>query len=358
MTTTPTNVGLMPFFPLTISSSMLESWNTCNMKGFREFLQHLSKGRGSHSVHLVAGAAYAKGHEVCRRAYFEQGESADYAQALGEEALIEEYGDYVPYNGDKDKKCLSNVINLYRAYFETFPLEGDAFAPVALDSGDSAIEYAFSIELPFLHPELGVPLHFVGRFDALVEFQGKLYGLDDKTKSGYPSQKQKEADSAYEYLIQTGRGKGAEEESWATRAQFTGYTWAMKQLGIKLEGFIIREAWFMSGSTWHHRQAYTPRREQQVENWGKQMLRQVEDMLLAYQQVKEGEDLSDVFNKANDPALCIKYGSVCPFMSLCTTELAEQYVSSCFKQEIRISEEARNVPLEEYLDIITGVFNE
>jgi hypothetical protein len=77
-------------------------------------------------------------------------------------------------------------------------------------------------------------------------------------------------------------------------------------------------------------------------------------MVLAYRQVKEGKDLSDIFNKANDPTLCIKYGSVCPFMPLCTTELAERYVSGSFVQEIRIPGEERRVSLEEYIDTITG----
>lgn len=343
-----------PFFPLTISSTLLESWNTCNTKGYREFLQHLSRGRDSKSVHLVAGASYARGLEVARRCFFEQGESSEYSQALGEEALVEEYGDFVPYSGDKDKKSLQNVINLYREYFETFPLESDAFVPATLEDEEAAIEYPFAIELPILHPDLGIPLRFVGRFDMLVEFDGKLYGLDDKTKSGYPSQKQKESDLAAQYLVSAGRGKGAVEPAWATRGQFSGYSWAMKQLGVDLEGFIIREAWFMSGSSWLHRQVFTPRREKQIEAWGEQMIRQVEKLVEDYKKIQAGAETTEVFDMVNDSALCIKYGSVCPFMELCTGELSENYIESAFVQEIWVPEETRRVSLEEYIDTITG----
>ena len=343
---------IQSFFPLTISSSLLESWNTCHTKGYRKYIQHLNSGRDS--VHLIAGGAYAKGLEVMRKAFFIEGHSADYSQALGEEALIEAYGGFVPYLGDKDKKCLQNVINLYREYFNTFPLDSDAFTPVTLENGSKAVEFPFAIELPFKHPDLDIPLHFVGRFDMLVEFQGKIFGLDDKTKSGYPSAKQKEADAAYQYLISTGRGKGAEEVNWATRGQFSGYSWAMKQLGIPLDGFIIREAWFQSGSSWLHRQVYTPRRAAQVEMWGDQLFRQVEQMIASYVRVRDGEKTSKVFDMANDSALCVKYGSVCPFMELCTGELSEQYLGDRFEQSIWLPEETRRVSLEEYIDEITG----
>lgn len=343
---------IQSFFPMTISGSLLESWNTCHTKGYREYIQHLNSGRDS--VHLIAGGAYAKGLEVMRKAFFIDGESADLAQALGEEALIEAYGGFVPYLGDKDRKCLQNVINLYREYFYTFPLDSDTFIPVTLENGSKAVEFPFAIELPFRHPDLDIPLHFVGRFDMLVEFQGKLFGLDDKTKSGYPGAKQKEADAAYQYLISTGRGKGAEEINWATRGQFSGYSWAMKQLGMNLDGFIIREAWFQSGSSWLHRQVYTPRRPAQVEMWGDQLFRQVEQMIESYVRVRDGEKTAKVFDMANDSALCVKYGSVCPFMELCTGELSEQYLGDRFEQSIWIPEETRRVSLEEYIEEITG----
>ena len=345
-------MSVQAFFPLTISSSLLESWNTCHRRGYHEYIQHLSSDRDS--VHLIAGGAYAKGQEITRKSFFVDGESAEYAQSLGEDALIEAYGSFVPFAGDKDKKCLSNVISLFREYFYTFPLDSDAFIPVTLENGERAVEFPFAIELPFKHPDLGVPLHFVGRFDMLVEFKGKLYGLDDKTKSGYPSAKQKESDSAYQYLISTGRGKGAEEINWATRGQFSGYSWAMKQLGVSLEGFIIREAWFQSSSSWLHRQVFTPRRPAQIEMWGDQLFRQVEQMIARYVRVRDGEKTSKVFDMANDSALCVKYGSVCPFMELCTGGLSEQYLEDRFEQSIWIPEETRRVSLDEYIDAITG----
>jgi hypothetical protein len=309
---------------------------------------------GRDSVDLIAGGAYAKGLEVARILYYTEGESADYAQAVGEDALIEEYGDFTPYEGDRHKKCLSGVINIYREYFNNYPFEFDTFEPVELEDGKRAIEYPFAIELPYLHPELGIPLHFVGRFDMLVEFRGQLYGLDDKTKSGYLTQQQKSADETYQALRAAGRGKGTEEPSWATRGQFTAYAWAMQKLGFELDGFLVREAWFHSQSTYTHRQVFTQRRQSQIDAWEKQLYRQVEQMITKYNQVLDGEPTSDAYDMANESSICVSYGRACPFTEFCSGEIGEQYLEDRFEQSVWIPEEARRVSLEDYIESIVG----
>lgn len=340
------------FFPPTLTASLLESWNTCNLKAFRTNMQHLHSGR--ESSHLVAGGAYAKALETCRRAYFAEGQDLETAMALGEAALIEEYGDFVPYSGDADKKSLQSMTQLYWEYHNTFPMDADSFIPALLEDGSRAVEFPFSIELPYLHPELGIPLKFVGRFDALVEFQDKIYGLDDKTRGGYPTRAQKDSDKLYGYMVASGQGKGVEEKTWATRGQFTAYVWAMQQLGISLDGFVIREAWIQSASSWYHRQVFTPRRQSQVDLWEKQMHRQIQQMLAEYKRAAAGEDPHSVFNMVNDSASCVKYGSVCPFMEFCTGETQTKYMEGKFRQDIWIPEMAITMPLEDYINYITN----
>ena len=60
-----------PMFPHSWDSTMLASFQSCPQKCFRTYLEHWKPK--AESVHLVAGGAFARGVEVARKAFYEQG---------------------------------------------------------------------------------------------------------------------------------------------------------------------------------------------------------------------------------------------------------------------------------------------
>src|SRR5262245_56403034 len=117
-------------FPAVLDSTILATVRACMAKGMMAHVEHW-KPRAP-NVHLHAGAAYAKGLEVARRAFYEQGQSeADAAQA-GLAALREAYGEFVaPEGSNKSRERMEGALGFY---LERYPLSTDAATPVALPS--------------------------------------------------------------------------------------------------------------------------------------------------------------------------------------------------------------------------------
>jgi hypothetical protein len=81
-----------PPFPLVIDNTLRSALVACPQKAFWEYFEHHKPIR--QSVHLVAGAAWARGLEVAREAFYIRGASAASAQAEGLLAMIAAYGSF------------------------------------------------------------------------------------------------------------------------------------------------------------------------------------------------------------------------------------------------------------------------
>src|ERR1700758_3691273 len=194
-------------FPAVLDATMLASWR-CKRKFELAFLQRY--GAAGRSIHLLAGGAYAKGLEVARKAYCE-GDRPEVALQKGIVALITEYGDA---DAAGTAKTLDRMVGALEFYFDRFPMESDP-CRIATIAGVPAVEWSFALPLPFTHPDTGEPLLYAGRTDAIMEFVGGLYCLDDKTTSSLGE---------------------SWSRQWTLRGQFTGYAWAARTLGIRFAG--------------------------------------------------------------------------------------------------------------------------
>jgi len=279
-------------FPLAIDSTMRGAFSACPQKFFWEFMRHLQPSLVS--VHLHAGAAYAKGLEVARKAYYGDGVSAQTAKGLGGKALIEEYGEYEPPSNSP--KTLEGMLGAYSFYLEQFPFETDTLTPFR---GSDGVEFSFALPIPgTAHPATGEPILYMGRFDMLGQIGGDLWVVDDKTTQALGPSWSKQ---------------------WDLRGQFTGYCWAAREYGYDVKGALIRGVSILK-TKFGHAQALTYRPQWLIDSWLEQLARDVNRMIALWE---EGH-----WDRNYDGA-CVSYGT-CQFHTLCSVPEPERWVKADF----------------------------
>lgn len=252
---------MRPPFPAVIDSSMIAAFRSCPQKWHLEFLQHW-RGQ-TPSVHLHAGGAYAAGLEAARTAFFTQGLLKEDAEALGLKRLLEFYG---PFECPPDSaKSAERTAGALEFYFSRYPLDSDQAVPTTLPSGKRGIELSFNSPIDLndeamRHPETGDPLLYCGRADEVVDYQGMVLGVDDKTAS------------------QLG---ATWSRQWDLRSQFTAYSWGFAELGIPLQGWLIRGVSILK-TKYDTLEAITYRPRWQIDRWHAQLKRDILRMKAAW----------------------------------------------------------------------------
>lgn len=287
-----------PMFPHAIDSTMLATFRSCPQKFYRSYLQHWKPK--AESVHLVAGGAFASGIEAARKAFYEQGQSPEDAEAAGLKALIEHYGDFeCP---PESAKSLERTAGALEFYFDNYKLGQDAMTPVELPGGRLGIELSFAEPLPFRHPVTGDPVLYTGRSDMIANFAGGVYVVDEKTASSLGT---------------------SWSRQWEMRAQFTGYLWACQQIGIKAQGAIIRGVSILK-TKYDTQQAITYRSEYEVNRWLTQTVRDLERMQAMWE--------SGWYDYALDGA-CAEYGG-CNMIQICKSSDPDSWLPMSFAQRV------------------------
>lgn len=301
-----------PMYPHTIDSTMLATFRSCPQKFFRQYVQHWKPK--AESVHLVAGGAFAKGIEVARKAFFEEGASHLTAQSAGLKALIEHYGDFeCPPDS---AKSLYRTAGALEFYFEQYPFNQDDMDPVTFPDGRRGIEFSFAEPLPFSHPVTGDPILYTGRSDMVANFAGGVYVVDEKTTSSL----------------------GASwPRQWEMRAQFTGYLWALRQTGVEPAGAIVRGVSILK-TKYDTMQAITYRSSYEIERWQEQTCR---DLARMQRMWEEGW-----WDYALDHA-CAEYGG-CSMTQVCKSSDPETWLPSYFEKRVWDPLLRKEMTVEEY----------
>ena len=285
-----------PPFPEVIDSTIIAAFRSCPQKAFLEFFTHWRSKEPN--VHLHAGAAYAKGIEIARRAFFEDGKSAADAEALGLSALLEAYGDF--QCPEDSAKSASRTAGALEFYYDRYPLGVDQAIPLELPGGRRAIEIGGVEALDIAHPVTGNPIQYSWRMDQAVTYNGMRLAADDKTASqlgaSWPRQ-------------------------WDLRSQFTAYIWGAKRNGIELQGFLVRGVSILK-TKYDTLEAITYRPDWQLDRWYEQVLRDLARMIRCWE---EG-----YFDFALDHA-CVEYGG-CPFRQVCLTRDPQSVLNGLFER--------------------------
>ncbi len=282
-------------FPALIRNTYRKQFVRCPTLA-RHLYELSTEEEGETSVDLHAGAAFARGLEVARRAFFELGEEAPYAVEAGRCALHEAWGDFEP--PPRHVKTRAAMEGALVGYFAKWPLGADGFTPVRMPDNRLGIEIHFEWPLPMPHPETGAVLPYTGRLDLLAETaEGDVWVIDEKTtglRAGYGI--------SLEWGLQ-----------WVLDAGLTGYVeWARRALphrnvvGVQVRGCGIGPKQYEFVALSHYRSPG------QCAQWRAQVERDVQRWIDMYK--------SGVYDKALDHA-CAPYSRPCNFIRACATNL-------------------------------------
>jgi len=246
-------------FPEVIDSSILADFKACPWKCKLSYIDQW-KPRGK-NTHLHAGGAFARGLEVARRGFYEQGLSAEDCEALGVQALLQFYGDHVPPDyGSAANKTALRMAGALEYYFAQYPLNHQTAYPIIMPGGVRGIEFSFANPLPINHPDTGQPLMYCGRADGIFQYSGGNYIFDDKTASQLGATWAKQ---------------------WKLRSQFSGYCWAAQQSGIKVDGVLVRGVSILKGG-YGTLEDMSFRSEYLLRTWYEETLDWIDKMLHCY----------------------------------------------------------------------------
>lgn len=282
-------------FPSLIDASLLSSFKSCPQLCKKTYLEHY-KSKGP-SVHLHAGGAFASGVERTRTAFYVEGKDSETSIAEGIGELLRFYGDYdCPPDSAKSAERMAGA---FEFYWSNYPLDHEN-DPLVLTGGRRAIEVSFAEPLPIPHPVTGDPLIYCGRMDAILRYAGGAYITDEKTTT------------------QLG---ASWSRQWDLRSQFTGYAWGARQIGIKVDGALVRGVSILK-TKYDTQQAISYRPDWVIDRWYNEMLSWVEDLVQCY---KTGN-----FRHNFDHA-CAEYGG-CQFREVCSTQDETPWLETYFEK--------------------------
>lgn len=290
-------------FPELIDNTARSNWIKCPQLFFRSTIQEL-RGRGSSSIHLHAGGAFASALEHSRLAFYEHGLPAPDAERIGFETLYREYGDVELEPARNGDKSLEGLVRALESYYLEYPFGLDAYVPIKYPNGRRGIEFTFAVPIPQLvHPQTGNPILYGGRFDMLAirkEDPEAIYVLDEKTGTSLGDQWRSQ---------------------WDLDSQFTGYCWASRSYGIPVVGAVVRGIGLLKTKT-THAEAIFLRPQWEVDRWLETLQYDVSEMIRAWKM--------KYFRMALDKSACGAYGG-CPMKTLCSSPEPSRWIESHYQ---------------------------
>jgi hypothetical protein len=290
--------NLLPDFPAVFDSTMRSAFVACPQQFYLGQLLGLRKATGS--IHLVFGGAIARGLEVTRLAYWQDGLDEVNAVSEGLKAVIDFWGDYEPPpdlgTSRAAVKTLDACLDALYSYFEQFPLGSDQISPVMID-GEPIVEKSFALPIPgTAHPTTGEPIVYAGRFDLLARFNDAVFVVDEKTSGSLGSM----------WL-----------SNWPLNSQVSGYIWGARTYGFPVAGAIIRGLGILKQSI-QFQQVVLTRPDWLINRWLAQLARDINRAAEMWKAAHALDDIHMAFDRALGSS-CSAYGG-CPFVSLCETE--------------------------------------
>lgn len=327
-------VTLPTFFPLSFSVSSMETLHQCQLKTFREQIQHLNAY--SKNPDLIAGGHIAKACEIVRTGYFTEG--------LDEEDAIENGVEHILDSEDTGDSVKSNeaVALALRQYFKKFKLS-EALPPCSLSDGTHSVEYRFELDTGITHPDLqDRNIVFSGRLDYLCERvthnSVTRHGLDEKTcKQVFRTE-----GKAIDYK--------KEADQYRLDSQILAYSFAARALGVPLTSFFIRRIPIMK----EHEPAFElelPVNNFQIDLWWKHTLQTIMEYKEKYLLYKAtGVEAESIFLPEYQKASCLSYNRLCRYADGCMSKDGMGFLLERFTQKIWDRDKREEVELSKYLE--------
>jgi hypothetical protein len=283
-------------FPEVLDSSMMAAFKSCPQLFFKVYIAQW-KSR-TEKVDLHAGKAFARGLEIARRGFFEQGLNAEAAEAKGLAALFEAYGNYeCPSDNPKSAE---RVAGAYAFYMDSYPFTMNTGFPILLPGEKRAIEISFTNPLAIDHPETGHPILYTGRGDMICSYAGANYIEDDKTTKSLGS---------------------TWSQQWDLRGQFLGYTWGFRNSGFTVAGCLVRGVSILK-TKYETQEAICNFSDFEIDRWYGELLEWIEDMKTAWRTKRWRYNLDRA---------CTEYGG-CGFKTVCKAQDEGPWLEQYFER--------------------------
>jgi len=265
-------------FPYLVDNTMRCNFRSCPQKFFKRDI--LRRTGSAESIHLVAGKALAEGLDVVRKERFGASKTKlEDAVARGFIAFTKTYG----YDNARDNdeawadspKAYIRMAEAFLAYWQKYSGNSSPGGTQhIMEDGTVASEQALTIELDVLHPVTGKPLLYHVRCDAMEDFNGGLWLVDEKT---------------------TGSLGPSWLKQWNTRSQFMGYTYVFRKAGYPVIGVITRGIGILKTKITHMQEPVSFS-DSVLEKWWRQVNRDFSQMVAAWKLRQYDYDFADACN--------------------------------------------------------------
>jgi hypothetical protein len=330
----------LSLFPLRITTTtILELYNQCPYKLQTLVIEGWTKS--IYNNHLLFGSEFASALETTRKAYYYDCLPAKQSIDLGLQQILNTFAvTFEPSGFNNDIKTPSRMQEVFTRYFEEYPLDND-ITPYVLPTGDLSVECSFVVELPYLHPELGVPILLSIKPDMLgIDSRDILNLVDEKTAS------------------QSGMNDMIKSTSmYRSRIQFMLYTSVINQhpehFGtVKVTQTKVRRV-VMTKSKLMDKTGSIPKNSQVVEEYSfevdrwlqgevwEETLLIVEEMLESYTKYKQGVKHAFRRRRGN----CEKFFSPCELTMYCTSGAAQDLERNGYVQMWRDKDTGESMPM-------------
>jgi len=290
-------------FPALIDSSMRSDFVACPRQFQWRTMYNLAQLQPS--IHLHAGATFAKGIETFRLKYYRDGLDIANSFADAMAAMILEWGDFEPawsWDDELENKSLDRLIIALGMYIEQYNPMTDHIQP-RIVNGVPSVEFTFALPIPDVyHPDTGEPLLYAGRFDMIGVYNEAEFNVDEKTTKQFgPTWAQQ----------------------WRMRGQFIGYAWAAREYGHTTVGTIVRGIRFTKTAI-DFQEAIVYHPQWEIDRWLIQLQHDAQRMIQCYENGYFDYDLSSA---------CSSYGG-CSYRTLCESETPERWVDGYYTRRI------------------------
>jgi hypothetical protein len=295
-----------------IDNSMITDFRLCEQKWFFKHCRKLALF--DDNVHLISGGAYAKGLEVTRKRYFDDGWPMQEALRAGIRAAIIYYGAFEPH-GKHAGKNIWRVIGAMEWHFNKWPINSNLIPYKKEGTHRHAIEFSFAEPIANVaNPDNNDILLYAGKCDfiGIDTYAGLTGPVDDKTTS-----------QLGEYWL----------NKWDLSNQMWGYIWASRRAGYNSNCAFIRGVSILK-TKYGEANARCYARPDQLEVWEFNLQKTVKRMIRVYNEFKELGWTSETppeFVRQTNPfqlnlaGACTDFGG-CGFKPLCESENPELWI--------------------------------
>jgi hypothetical protein len=334
-------MNYLNLFPLRLSTTQdFELYNRCPYLWLKLRCEYWTKY--SYNIHLEFGKEFASALQTTRVAYYKDLLPAREAINLGLNQILDTFAVTFQEDNGNGLKTPAKMQEVFERYFVEFPLDYD-IVPFILANGELSVEQSFDIELPFEHPELGIPLIISAKPDIIgYDNRDIIHLKDEKTasQSGLTdviktTNKYRVQNQGIQYVTLINRnnllGEGRKITQMGYRRIPITKTKLSDRSGAIPKNSVVVEEYSFTMDAWYQ------------EEWWQTTLLLVEEMLIAYKKHTAG--VPRAFNRRYGN--CEKMFQPCELTMNCSSGSAQDLERNGYVQMYRDKDTGEERPMRE-----------